>query len=507
MDTAAPTAPRHEAGAPLSEAVAKWIEERRKIPVEIAASCGLCTVQGWPAYEYRTSRGLHYRKLRISDPNTGEKSFRRDRSGTETCLFGEHEIELDPDLSSPLVICEGENDRLALKAAGLPNVVSVPDGAQLAELGEGKIDPLNDKAFGWLWDGPALKKHIAQFERFVLFVDADKKGRVLREELAVRLDRTKCWAVLDQTMPEGCKDANDVLIKFGTDEGCQILSRLVAGAVPIVPDRLVPLDQIVDLGSGEIFPSGFQLLDDRLHFAFYPPELVVITGAPGSGKSEFATIMGANLAHHSRLPGAILQFEDRTTRVRETLVRYALQHVQGCTLRSDALGWAGRWFRTIEPQASLDNLEDYNLAWLTETLREARTRHGCRWVILDPWNELDHMWDRSQNEAQYINDALRKIKRIGRALNMIIMIVVHPSKEGGRQKEITEMDLYGIAGAAAWANKADHGFIIHRPDHSKSTTFVKLAKSKDHATMGTPGIITMEYIPSQGKYRQVRVGV
>lgn len=484
--------------ATLDQNVATWLETERKIPAEVASRCGVVTINGSPAFEYRKDGRLQYRKIRIEEE--GGKSFRRDRKGVETCMFLEHILQEDPDLSSPLVICEGELDALALVAAGIGNVVSVPDGAQLDELGQGKIIPEDDKAFGWLWDENGLKPHLAQFQRVVLATDMDRKGRILREELAVRFERWKCDVVV---LPAGCKDANEVLVKLGASA----LYDAVRSARPLVPNTLVPFGDLPTMGTGEMFSSGFKMIDDGMKFNFMPPELTVITGAPGSGKSEFAVCLGANLAHYHGLPGAILQFEDRSQRVGETLMRYAMGNVNGVEDRTGARAWVDRWFRTIEPEQNLSDDVDYSLEWLKSTLREARVRHGCRWVILDPWNELDHMWDRSMTEAQYVNDALRKLKRISRSLGIILMIVVHPSKDGGRAKDIVDRDLYDIAGAAAWANKADHGFIIHRPDHAKSEVYIKLAKSKDHLSMGTPGIVQMQYVPSGAKYRGIKMGI
>ena len=485
--------------AGLSQEHAQWLEEARKIPSEVAARCGVVSVGDRIAFEYRRDGRLQYRKIRQANED-GTKSFVRDRKGVETCLFLEDVIQTDPDPSSPLVVTEGEIDALSLIAAGVPNVVSVPDGAQLDALGEGKIIPEDDKAFGWLWGETGLKPHLAQFQTVILAVDADHKGRILREELAVRFERNKCFAL---AYPEGCKDANEVLVKFGS----AALAQLVADARPLVPNRLVRFSELVERGTGEIFPSGFKGLDDQLRFAMVAPELMVISGAPGSGKSEFAAILGANLANHSKLPGAIMQFEDRTSRVRETLVRYAMSNVPDISDRAAARGWVNNWFRTVEPEQDLAAETDYDLRWLFGTLREARVRHGCRWVIIDPWNELEHMWDRTQTEAVYTNDALRKLKRLSRALQIILIIVTHPSKEGGREKSIADMDLYSIAGSAAWANKADHGIILHRPDKSKEDVYVKVAKSKDHWLMGVPGIVRMKYLPASARFNFVGMGV
>ena len=483
----------------LDTETADWLAKDRGIPHEVSARCGVVTVNGKLAFEYRANDILRYRKIRIVAEDGG-KSFMRDRKNAESCLFLENFLQTDPDPSSPLVICEGEIDALSLVAAGVPNVVSVPDGAQLAELGMGKIVPDDDKAFSWLWDGGVMKRHLSQFERIVLATDADKKGRVLREELAVRFERWRCDFV---TFPDGCKDSNDVLMQHGP----AALARMIAEAKPMVPNRLVSFGELPDVGTGEVYSSGFKGMDEGLRFGLIAPELVVITGEPGSGKSEFSVCLGANLANFHQLPGAILQFEDRPVRVRETLIRYALGNVSGITTREEGREWVNRWFRTIEPEQNTADDIDYNLDWLRSTIREARVRHGCRWVILDPWNELDHMWDRSMSEAVYTNDALRKLKRIARAHQIILMIVAHPSKEGGRQKDIAELDLYSISGAAAWANKADPGIIVPRPDKSRGEVYVKVAKSKDHSMMGIPGIVRMTYQPSTSQYRYVGMGI
>ena len=99
-----------------------YLEHDREIPAELAVQNGVTTWNGRLAFEYRKDGLLQYRKVRFVD-ETGAKSFGRDRKGAATCMFLEHTIQDDPDLSSPLVITEGEFDALAVLAAGSPNVV------------------------------------------------------------------------------------------------------------------------------------------------------------------------------------------------------------------------------------------------------------------------------------------------------------------------------------------------------------------------------------------------
>ena len=73
-------------------------------------------------------------------------------------------------------------------------------------------------------------------------------------------------------------------------------------------------------------------------------------------------------------------------------------------------------FKTISPSESLDDDVDYNLTWLKDTIHEAATRHGHKWVLIDPWNEIEHWWSNQDTEATYLNRALRMLKKFVQAV-------------------------------------------------------------------------------------------
>jgi hypothetical protein len=60
-------------------------------------------------------------------------------------------------------------------------------------------------------------------KKIVIAVDNDAPGRRLEDELARRLGRERCWRV---EWPVGCKDANDVLVKFDAAELRAVMLRL-----------------------------------------------------------------------------------------------------------------------------------------------------------------------------------------------------------------------------------------------------------------------------------------
>lgn len=488
-----------------------WLESDRKIPIETAVKFGATTIDGKLAFAFYSPSGeLLYNKTRIPQADGG-KSFRRDRSDVKSELFNAQCLGETCGPDDILIITEGEIDALSFLSIGCPYVVSVPDGAQLAKPGEGDIDPGQDRAFAYLWQGRKLRPEIAQFSKFLLATDDDDKGRILRDELAVRLGRNKCWWI---AYPEGCKDGNDVLRKYDSDA----LTDALAAIEPVVPSRLVPFSAIPESGYRESYTSGWPGLNPFLKIV--PPELMVVTGHPGSGKSLWVVSLVANLARTHGIKSAILQFEDNVERNRVDLLAYARMQVDGIAHSVDGDGvvmraptnakelatqWIDKHFITISPSEEIDASTDYTLAWLQEAIDEAATRHGCKVVVIDPWNELEHIFGRGTNEATYTNDALRMIKKLARRYRIAVVIVAHPSKEGGKVKEITEMSLYDISGSAAWKNKADHGIIVHR-NVDQGFTWIKVDKSKNHMVMGKPGIVRMRYETEIANYKFIDEG-
>ena len=93
-------------------------------------------------------------------------------------------------------ITEGEIDTLSLIAAGLEEVVSVPNGAGGANL---------------QWLDRFVESHFDDKAEIILAMDTDKRGVELRDELVRRLGVDRCKVV---AWGEGCKDANEYLLKY-----------------------------------------------------------------------------------------------------------------------------------------------------------------------------------------------------------------------------------------------------------------------------------------------------
>ena len=109
------------------------------------------------------------------------------------------------------VIVEGEMDALSLHEAGIPNVVSVPNGATL---GTNNLDYL-DNCIDYFTDK----------EKVILALDGDEAGQALQNEFIRRLGAEVCFiATFDD-----CKDSNEYLLKHGKEN----LAERIAYAKPV----------------------------------------------------------------------------------------------------------------------------------------------------------------------------------------------------------------------------------------------------------------------------------
>jgi twinkle protein len=205
------------------------------------------------------------------------------------------------------IIVEGEVDKLALEEAGVRHVVSVPTGAP-SKMNGGRLDP-EDAKFSYM---AACAEQVDRLDRIILAVDNDGPGLALAEELARRLGKERCWRVYwPDSGAVRCKDANDVLLIHGPE----VLRECIDRAEPY---PIAGLHQVLDFadetfalyhdGHSRGLSTGWQSLDD--YMTIRPGELSVVTGVPGSGKSEFIDALAVNLARNLGWRFAICSFEN-----------------------------------------------------------------------------------------------------------------------------------------------------------------------------------------------------
>jgi len=375
-----------------------------------------------------------------------EKHFIQEK-GAEPTLFNIDRIDLDR-----VVFCEGESDVMAVFEAGEPSAVSLANGAP-AKLKE-EVDP-NDLRYLPLH---THAEQLAQVKSFVLAGDMDGPGRNHCEEIARRLGKEKCRLV---KWPEDCKDANETLQKHGRQAVLACLDH--AAPYPISGLWNLGVDDIAVLDSptwSHTVSTGSRVLDALFRIPVQG-RLFVITGVPNAGKSTFLNWL---VTQQARLHGrklAIFSPESEPWQLHGSQLAEVYSgkpwRVMSPDEKIDAVTFVGHHFTHIA-QPREDQLP--SMEWLLDQVRFCVLRDGINGVVIDPWNEIEHARPNGQSMTEYANLALPRLKRFCAVYGINVFLVAHPRKL--QSDEIPTG--YAIADTAAFANKADFGISVYRPD-------------------------------------------
>lgn len=475
----------------LHERHIEWINARGIDPA-LAEKLGLSTKSdaggNWLSVPYVERGRVVNHKYRL----TREKKHRMD-PGAPLCLWN-HDLLLDPAVQAgdtPVIITEGEWDALSLMTCGIGNVVSVPNGAS-GKATDGPIDPDNDAdRFSYIWRSRDLLDNVGTF---ILATDADEPGRMLAAELARRLGPERCKFIeYPLGVSEPLKDLNEVLLMFGASA----VVELIADAKPYPVKNIFRMSDFPTPPEMPRFSTGIPGLVD--HLPVVPQTLTVVTGYAGSGKTSLICGIAANLmAPRPTAPEEALEQRARrgisvSIGSFETIVKPVLQRrlraaLIGCGEYSIPVPKMPSADAVIEERLSIiaqlvDEDEEMTLEGLLELCRIAVLRDGVRLIVIDPWNEIEHKRRSDEGEHDYTSRAIRALKTFMRRYDVALWVVVHPRKPDLSGAKVRPPSLYDASGSAHWANKADYGLIISRPN--KDTNIVEAHISK--VRMGLPG--------------------
>jgi twinkle protein len=356
------------------------------------------------------------------------------------------------------VIVEGEIDCMSMYEAGIYNCVSVPNGA-----GNHNLTYI-DNCINHLID----KKYI------VIAVDNDDAGNKLKDELIRRLDIERCFYI---EYPEGCKDANDILLKHGKE----YLKSLVTNAKPFPIKGIVDSDELLQ-SIDDIYlngyPKGIKVGIEGFdnYFSLLEGLFTVVTGIPGSGKSEFIDLIMAKTALNHSWKWGIISFENtppvfHATKIIEKLSGKAFDFRVNPNHRVSSYelemykGYLSEMFFFINTQDT-----DVTLEGLLKKIALLVMRKGIKGVLIDPWNYIEHKIENNETETQYISRALTIIRKAAIKLGIHIIVVAHPTKLGKTNNKYDVPTLYNISGSAHFFNKTDNGFTVYRDFNTNEVT-------------------------------------
>jgi twinkle protein len=394
------------------------------------------------------------------------------------------------DIADTTIIVEGEMDALSCEVAGFLNAVSVPDGAPSpdAKHFENKFEFLDDE-------------RLDAVKTFILAVDKDRPGERLEDELARRLGRDKCLRV---TWPEGCKDANEVLITHGA----QVLRECIEDARPFPVEGIFSMSDIEDdlnlmleYGMIQGEPTGWDSVDGLYTPA--PGQWTLVTGIPSMGKSEWLDALAVNIAEIAGWSFGVCSPENQPIswhaakliekRMGERLVAGRVD----AKSFGEAKAWMNQHFHFIMPEEpTLDSV----LAKAKVLVR----RVGMKGLIIDPYNELDHARRKDGvSETEYVSSFLTQLRKFARENSIHVWLVAHPAKLMKDNKGVYPVpDGYTVSGSAHFYNKADNIIAVHRDtSNPMAATEIHVQKIRSR-WLGKRGVAYLQWRPECGRFKE-----
>lgn len=255
---------------------------KRGISKEIVDYAGLsCDGKGnieFPFYDNNdVLKTVKLRPARKVDKSKGEiKTWVQKGTDHENVLFLQHLA--NPE--SPLVLCEGEIDALAVIQAGYKNAVSIPFGCS------------NTKFIDEQWE------FFEQFDIIVVAGDNDEAGRKFTKEVVARLGQSKCRGVqypLYYTKSDGTKiaisDSNEVLYYYGAEKLLECINEAINKPIPTVVDFSDTQD--FDISKVDGINFGLKEVDKAL-MRIFDGSLTILFAKAASGKTSLTNTIISN---------------------------------------------------------------------------------------------------------------------------------------------------------------------------------------------------------------------
>lgn len=338
-------------------------------------------------------------------------------------------------------------------------VLSVPNGASKGSQRLEYLDNCSDWFIG--------------FHEIIVATDGDEAGNSLRDELLRRLGVERCKTVsypLEEVVPVSnglkrrCKDMNEVLQYLGSEVVANVLNN--AQSIPI--DGVYYLEDIFP-SMLENFRKGIQLapttrftdMDD--YFRWKKGELNLFVGYGNHGKTFFALQLMLTKSIWDGWKWAIFSPENYPANdFYDDLVEMYVgkwlkdmnedEYTEGCHFISEHIFY-------VYPE------DGHDVNSINERFRYLVMKKGIDGVMIDPFNQLDHLQKAYQREDQYLSEIFKDLKRFALLNNVCYNIIAHPKNPTYAQdKSLPVVDMYDIAGGAAWGNKMDNIVSYYRPN-------------------------------------------
>lgn len=429
----------HKKEKPISKPAAVEYMEKRGISEAVVKRYNITTqrendnILVFPFYDENDV--LQFVKYRKSDfDKEKDKNKEWCEADCKPILFGMNQCNKE---NKTLILTEGQIDSLSVAEAGIENAVSVPTGA---------------KGFTWI---PYCWDFLTNYNTLIVFGDCEGETITLLDEMQKRFTGTVKHVRAEDYL--GCKDANDILRKFGK----QAVVDAVHNAVPIKNPKIKPLEDVkrVDLSKMEKIETGISALD-KLLGGFYFGQTVLVTGERGFGKSTLVSQFGT-FAIKAGYPTffysgelmdwyfkAWIEYQIAGNRNINTMVSnlgYKNYMIHGEILPQMEAWYSGKAY-IYDNGIVTDDTEEETLL---QTMETAIKQYGCRVLVVD--NLMTAITDDMSSDLYRMQTQfVRQLTLMAKKYDVLIFLIVHPRKSNG-----TNFDNDDVAGSSNITNLVD----------------------------------------------------
>lgn len=387
-----------------------------------------------------------------------------------------------------LIITEGEIDELSWIEAGFNNVASVPNGASKGNLNLEYIDN--------------TYQYLENKERIYISVDNDEAGEALKKELIRRLGSERCYIIDLDTY----KDANEVLC----NESTEFLQRFYNKA------QIVPIENVVKYSDEkeayyDFLKNGLEssykigLNDFDQNFSTYSSQMIIVTGSPGNGKSDWVDQMALGYSLEYEMPIGYASVENKSKG------RLNILHTD--KLMAKLLGRFPEYsdIGTEDFNACEEYIDQYvnyidfeGAYYLDNVLKKGEElvkRKGIKVFVIDPVNKIT-IKGKDIDDKSYTPTYLRMIDEFCLKNDVICIVVAHPIKV--EHERITSM--YRIRGTGDFYDMAHHGLSVYRDKELNYVEIINLKVKFGH--LGKAGESSFfAWNPKNGRYSPINGNV
>lgn len=375
---------------------------------------------------------VKYRRTKFDPEHDKGKEWAE--ANCKPILFGMYQC--NPD-NKTLVLTEGQIDSLSVAESGIENAVSVPTGKN---------------GFTWF---PHCWEWLQKYDTLIVFGDCERGEITLLEDMRRRFPGV-VKAVRQQDY-KGCKDANEILQKYGPEAVRQAVQQ--AEIVPVRQVKDLADVKSIDLFSLPKIPTGIKSLDMVLSGGLYLGQVMILSGKRGGGKSTLGSQILANaleagkvvFAYSGELPDYhFKRWLDFQIAGRSYIIdRFRDDGTTSYYLTNSTSDSISEWYRGRAFLFDNQAAEDEELADLLQTIEKAVQQYGIQLVLLDNlMTALDVGMDVDLYRAQ--SKFVDKLVKMAKRLCIAIILVAHP-----RKNQFGSDDTDEIAGSGDITNKVD----------------------------------------------------